>query len=107
MKGKMEETTRPPLGEVWVIVGGTSVANSSRSKKIYLQVVQKVQHIGHRPRISRMDKPTITFIDEDARRLHHPYNDVIVITLMIANYTTRMVLVDNGSSTDILYYLAF
>lgn len=53
-----------------------------------------------------MDKPTITFIDEDARRLHHPYNDVIVITLTIANYTSRRVLVDNGSSTNILYYLA-
>ena len=54
-----------------------------------------------------MDKPTITFIDEDARILHHPYNDVIVITLTIANYTTRRVLVDNGSSIDTLYYLAF
>ena len=57
--------------------------------------------------MSRVDKPTITFTDEDARRLHHPYDDAIVITLMIANYTTRRVLVDNGSSVDILYYLAF
>lgn len=54
-----------------------------------------------------MDKPTITFIDEYARRLHHPYNDVIVITLTIANYMSRRVLVDNRSSTNILYYLAF
>ena len=60
MKGKMEEPTRPPLGEIRVIVGGTSVANSSRSKKTYLQVVQKVQLTGHPPRISRMDEPTIT-----------------------------------------------
>ena len=54
-----------------------------------------------------MDEPSITFTGEDARRLHHPHDDAIVITLTIANYTTRRVLVDNGSSADILYYLAF
>ena len=54
-----------------------------------------------------MDEPSITFVDEDARRLHHPHDDAIVITLMIANYLTRRVLVDNGSLRDILYYLAF
>ena len=46
-------------------------------------------------------------MDEDAERVHHPYDDAIVITLLIADYTTRRVLVDNGSSVDILYYLAF
>ena len=47
------------------------------------------------------------FTDKDAERVHHPYDDAIVITLLIADYTTRRVLVDNGSSVDILYYLAF
>ena len=39
--------------------------------------------------------------------LHHPHDDAIVITLVIANYTTRRVLIDNGSTTDILYYPVF
>ena len=47
------------------------------------------------------------FTDKDVERVHHPHDDVIVITLFIANYTARRVLVDNGSSVDILYYLAF
>ena len=47
------------------------------------------------------------FTDEDAERVHHPHDDAIVITLLIADYTTRRVLVDHGSSADILYYLAF
>ena len=55
----------------------------------------------------REDKPAITFIDEDARRLHHPHDDVIVITLTIANYTTRRVLIDNRSSACTLYYPTF
>ena len=54
-----------------------------------------------------MDEQAITFIDEDTERIHHPYDDVIVITLLIADYTTRRVLVDNGSSANILYYPAF
>ena len=39
--------------------------------------------------------------------VHHPYDDAIVITLLIIDYTTRRVLMDNGSSADILYYFAF
>ena len=46
-------------------------------------------------------------MDEDAERVHHPHDDAIVITLLIANYTTKRVLVDIGSLADILYYLAF
>ena len=52
-----------------------------------------------------MDEQAITFTD--AERVHHPHDDGIVITLLIVDYTTKRVLVDNGSSTDILYYLAF
>ena len=54
-----------------------------------------------------MDEQAITFTDEDTKRIQHPHDDAIVITLLIADYTTRRVLVDNGSSADILYYLAF
>ena len=54
-----------------------------------------------------MDEQPITFTDEDAERIHHPYDDAIVIILLIANYTTKRMLVDNGSSADILYYPAF
>ena len=53
------------------------------------------------------DELAIIFTDEDARRLHHPYDNANVITLAIANYTTRRALIDSGSSADILYYPAF
>ena len=54
-----------------------------------------------------MDEQAITFTDEDSERIHLPHDDAIVITLLIADYTTRRVLVDNGSSADILYYPTF
>ena len=83
------------------------MGQSSKSKKTYLKAVQNVQLSGRSPRMRSMDKPTISFTDEDAERIHHPHDDAIVITLLIADYTTRRVLVDNGSSADILYYPAF
>ena len=53
------------------------------------------------------DEQAITFTDEDGGRVHHSHDNAIIITLLIANYTTRRVLVYNGSLADILYYLAF
>ena len=107
LKGKVEESSRPPLGEIRVIIRGSSTGQSSKSKKAYLKVVQSVQLSGRSPRARTMDEQAITFTDEDAERIHHPHDDAIVITLLIADYTTKRVLVDNGSSADILYYPAF
>ena len=53
------------------------------------------------------DEQAITFMDEDPRRIHHPHDDAIVLTLLIVDYITRKVLIDNGSLANILYYPAF
>ena len=103
----MEESSRPPLGEIRIIIGRTSTGQSSKSKKTYLKVVQNVQLSGRSPRTRSMGESAISFTDEDAKRIHHPRDDAIFITRLIANYTTRRMLVDNGSSADILYYPAF
>ncbi|XP_030939926.1 uncharacterized protein LOC115964822 [Quercus lobata] len=107
LKGKVEESSRPLLGEIRVIIGGTSTGQSSKSRKTYLKIMQNIQLSGRSPRTRAMDEQAITFTDEDDERVHHPYDDAIVITLLIADYTTRRVLVDNGSSANILYYPAF
>ena len=53
------------------------------------------------------DEQAITFTDEYAKRVYHPHDDAIIITLLIADYMTRRVLVDNESSANILYYPPF
>ena len=93
------------LGGIWRNKSAT-FGQSSKSRKTYLKVVQNVQLSKRSPRM-RMDEPAITFTDEDAERVHHPHDDAIVITLLIVDYTTRRVLVDNGSLVDILYYPTF
>ena len=57
--------------------------------------------------MARVDNPIIEFSEEDARRLHHPHDDAIVVSIPMRGYNTHRVLIDNGSSTNILYYPTF
>ena len=91
-----------------MIVGGTTVTESSKkARKTYLRMVQNVQLTGFVSKIARRESPIIGFSEEDARRLHHPYDDALVVGIQIEDYNMHMVLVINGSSTNILYYPAF
>ena len=47
------------------------------------------------------------FLEEDARGIKQPHDDPLVIMIMIEGFNTRRVLVDNGSSADIIYLSAF
>ena len=57
--------------------------------------------------MAHIDNPVIGFIKEDARRLHHPHDDVLVVSIRVGDYNTYRVLVDNESFINILYYLVF
>ena len=70
-------------------------------------MVQNFQLIGRLPKLTRMDELVISFIEEDAKQLHHPYDNALVINLTIVDFNTQRVLMDNESSADILYYSAF
>ena len=107
LKGKLKESSWPPLGEIRVIIKETSIGQSSKLRKMYLKVVQNIQLSGWSLRTRVTDEQAITLMDEDAERVHHPYGDAIVINLLIADYTTRRELVDNGSLANILYYPTF
>ena len=91
-----------------MIVGGTEIIGSSKkARKTYLRMVQNVQLTGTVSRIAQRESPTIRFSEEDARRLHHPHDDALVVSIRIENYNMHRVLIDNGSSANILYYPAF
>ena len=49
----------------------------------------------------------ISFNEVDARGVKQPHNDPLVIMLNIEGFNTKRILVDNGSSADIIYLLAF
>ena len=91
-----------------MIVGGTAATGSSKNaRKTYLRMVQNVQITGSVPKIARRESPIIGFSEDDARRLHHPHDDALVVSIKVGEYNVHRMLVDNGSSADILYYPAF
>ena len=91
-----------------MIIGGTDVAGSSKkARKMYLRMVHSVQLTGTMPKIARREGPIIRFSEEDARHLHHPHDDALVVSMRVGDYNMHRVLVDNGSLADILYYSAF
>ena len=49
----------------------------------------------------------ITFTNRKAHHVRHRHCDTLVIKAMIANNNIHRMLVNNGSSVDILYYQAF
>ncbi|GAA0183810.1 hypothetical protein LIER_31159 [Lithospermum erythrorhizon] len=49
----------------------------------------------------------ITFTNADCQGLEMPHDDPLVIAPKIAHYTVEWMLVDTGSSTDIIYLSAF
>ena len=50
---------------------------------------------------------TITFLDSDMEGYQHPHDDPLVIRAIVANKIVHRVLVDNGSSVDIIFVSAF
>ena len=70
-------------------------------------MVQNVQTTGSVPKMARRESPIIGFSEDDARHLYHSHDDTLVVSLRVGDYNVHQMLVDNGSSTDILYYPAF
>ena len=91
-----------------MIVGGTTTTGSSKkARKTYLKMVQNVQMIDVVPKMPWVDNPITGFSEEDARRLHHPHDDALIVSIRVGEYNIYQVLVDNGSSVHILYYPVF
>ncbi|KAK3021960.1 hypothetical protein RJ639_045655 [Escallonia herrerae] len=51
--------------------------------------------------------PTISFSDDDVGDTRTPHDDPLVVTLRVGNFDVKRILVDNGSSVEVLFYEAF
>ena len=98
-----------PLGEINVIFGAfTGGGESSSAKKARLCNYRsgktlEVQAVSKLPRLDT----TITFSDVDLEGCQHPHDDPLVIRAVVANKTVHRVLINNGSSADIIFASTF
>ena len=86
-----------------IVRGITATGSSKKADKTYFRIVQNIQLMGSVPKMVRVDNPIIRFSEDDARRFHHPHDDALVVSIRVGDYNTHRVLVDNGSSANILY----
>ena len=89
-----------------MISGG--FAGGGESKKAHLCSIKsaeigKVQAVSKLPRLDT----SITFSDSDLQGCQHSHDDPLVVHAIVANKTVHQVLVDNGSSADIIFTSTF
>ena len=63
----------------------------------------EIQAVSKLPRLDT----AITFSDSDLEGCQHPYDDPLVIRAVVANKSVHRVLVDNGSSANIIFASTF
>ena len=88
--------------------GFTGGGESSSARKAHLRNIRsgetlEVQAVSKLPRLDTI----ITFSDSDMESCQHPHDDPLVIRAIVANKTMHKVLIDNGSSVDIIFASAF
>ena len=112
MGGSRRDEDHPPphpqnaLGEIKTITGGPTTGGSFRSiRKSHQRLVNSVHSLP--PLKQRWTNQDMYFLEEDARGVKQPYDDPLVIMVMIEGFNTRRVLVDNGSSANIIYLSTF
>ena len=88
-----------------MISGGfTGGGESNSARKVHLRSI-KLAEIGEIQAVSELPRldTSITFSDSDLEGCQHPHDDPLVVRAVVANKTVHRVLVDNGSSTDIIF----
>lgn len=94
---------RPVRGIINTISEGFSGGGSTSSaRKRHLRTLRSVNNVQ-----KRQSMPPITFTDDDFHAPDPDQDDPMVITAEIARYEISKVLIDQGSSVNILYWKTF
>ena len=94
------------IGEIKTIARGPFTEGSFKSFKKACQ--RQVNNVHMIPLFKqRQTDQDMSFNEANAKGMKQPHNDHLVIMLNIEEFNTKRILVDNGSSADIIYLPAF
>ncbi|KAL5542741.1 hypothetical protein UlMin_010451 [Ulmus minor] len=101
----VEEPAKPiPKRVINVITGGSEISGISYSAaRRHERVSVNPETCSSQPPAGDYTDQVISFIDNEATTLINPHHDALVISLLVANYKIKRILVDNGSSTNVLF----
>ncbi|KAK2998485.1 hypothetical protein RJ639_023954 [Escallonia herrerae] len=101
------EDREETAGIINTISRGIAAGGSSgKARKAYAREVC----VTSQPRNKKLKTvPTamITFSDDDSKGIKTPHDDPLVVTIKAGNFDVKCVLIDNGSSAEILFHDAF
>ncbi|XP_059432642.1 uncharacterized protein LOC132165942 [Corylus avellana] len=95
------------IGEIRTISGGlVSGGESSSARKAYAKQarMEEILVLEKPSKVQKQEPSILTFSEEDAKEVSMPHDDALVITLTVANHAVHRVLIDHGSSADIIYW---
>ncbi|KAK2999486.1 hypothetical protein RJ639_024303 [Escallonia herrerae] len=94
-------------GTINTISGGLATGGSSgQARKAYAREVCRTSQPS-KTKSKTVPVAAITFSDEDSKDIKTPHDDPLVIAIKARNFEVKRVLIDNGSSAEILFYDAF
>ncbi|XP_061352171.1 uncharacterized protein LOC133297121 [Gastrolobium bilobum] len=94
-------------GVLATIAGGSAGGGATKSqRKKHLKSVMTV-HDHARPSTSRDQRQAISFDDDDYGDILPDHDDPLVISACMANLQVKRIMIDNGSSADIIFWDAF
>ena len=83
--------------------GESSLALKAHLRSIRSAEIGEIQAVSKQPRLDT----SITFSNSFLEGCQHPHDDLLVIRAVVAKKTVHRVIVDNGSSADIIFSSAF
>ncbi|XP_030478017.1 uncharacterized protein LOC115695060 [Cannabis sativa] len=99
---------------ILTIIGGPHIVGDSRklqeryAKEAKEKPLTNVNNLSERPeKLFKRECNDITFMESDARWVHHPHSDALVIVANIGGDNVHRILVDNGSSVNLLNFQSF
>ncbi|XP_043699855.1 uncharacterized protein LOC122650512 [Telopea speciosissima] len=94
--------SRGSAGVTSTIIGGPAAGASSSSSNKAKAFARNIC-ITEGTNKKAKSLPSISFSDQDFGDIQTPHDDALVVTMGIANFDVKRILVDNGSSADILF----
>ncbi|XP_038688732.1 uncharacterized protein LOC119987897 [Tripterygium wilfordii] len=98
----------PPVTQTYcVISGGSEISGLSHTsaKKHEKEAANPAARMARS--LGTFTNQVMVFTDDEATQLLHPHHDALVLTLQVANINLKRILIDNGSSANVLFLAAY